>query len=165
MLPTDACFTHVTALQARGLWLPRLPAGTPVFASMSRDEDRLRRPEIRTIRHTSQIPCTTVDGIPVATGAQAVLVAGRDLAPLDLVMVADGALHLGACELGELRALSRTRRWGAPALRRALPLVDPRSESPWETVLRLFHGCADVPVRSEVELSDEGGRFVARADT
>jgi hypothetical protein len=164
VLPAESGFTHVTALRARGLWVPQLPRHTPVFASMSRDNDRRRRPEIRTLRHTSAIRWTMVDGVRVAVAAEAVLVCARDLSPLDLVMVADGAVHLKACSVEELVRLSRARRWGAPALRRILPLVDGRAESPWETVLRLFHRCSEVPVEPQVELFDGSGRFVARAD-
>ncbi len=164
VLPADACFTQVTALSARRLWLPRLPAGTPVFASISKDRDRLRRPEIRTLRHTADVPSSLVEGVRVASAAEAVLVSARDLSPLDLVQVADGALHLGGCCLDELSALSRSHRWGAPSLRRVLPLLEPRSESPWETVLRLFHRCAEVPVEPQVELFDRAGRLIGRAD-
>ena len=164
VLPKNACFTHLTALQARGLWLPRLPVGTPVFASMSTDDHRLRRPEIRTLRHTSGVSWSLVDGVRVAEPAESVLVSSRDLSSLDIVIAADGALHLTGCGLEDLAALARSRRWGAPALRRVLPLLDGRSESPWESVLRVFHRCAGVPVDPQVELFDDAGRFICRAD-
>jgi hypothetical protein len=164
VLPPGACFTPVTALRAHRLWLPRLPADTPVFASISRDQDRLRRPEIRTLRHTSPVAWEVVDGVPLARPAEAVLVSSRDLSPLDLVTVIDGALQLGACHRHDLLALADTRRWGAKALRSALRLADGRSESAWETALRLFHRCLDVPVEPQVSLHDCTGRFVARAD-
>ena len=135
-----------------------------MFASISRDQLRVRRPEIRTLRHTSRPAWSLHHGVRLAVGAEAVLVGARDLSPLDLIVVADGAVHLKECSLEELTALSGTRRWGAPALRRVLPLLDGRSESAWETLLRLFHRCAQVPVEPQVELFDESGRFVARAD-
>ena len=43
-------------------------------------------------------------------------------------------------------------------------LSDPRSESPWETVLRLFHVVCEAPVEPQREILDETGAFVARAD-
>lgn len=49
-------------------------------------------------------------------------------------------------------------------LRRAVCLADPRSESWWESVLRVLHVVAGLgPVQSQVELFD-GRTFVARAD-
>jgi very-short-patch-repair endonuclease len=164
LLPGESCFTHVTAARAHQLWLPRLPAGAPVFACISREQDRLRRPEIRTFRQTSPVPHLLVDGVRIAPACEAILVSARDLAVVDLLVLIDGALQAGACRTEELDALSRTRRWGARGLRRALPLVDARSESPWETVLRLFHQGAGVPVEPQVDVLDADGRFVARAD-
>jgi hypothetical protein len=122
------------------------------------------KPEIRTFRHTSVVPCSLIEDVRVAAAAEAVLVSARHLSPLDLVQVADGAVHLRAARLDELLSLARSNRWGAPALRRVLPLVDGRSESPWETVLRLFHRCAEVPVEPQVELFDRLDRLIGRAD-
>ena len=56
------------------------------------------------------------------------------------------------------------RRRGAPALRAVLPLLDPRAESPWESVLRVLHRAAEVDVEPQHEIRDEHGGFVARAD-
>jgi hypothetical protein len=43
-------------------------------------------------------------------------------------------------------------------------LLDGRSESPWESVLRLLHVAADVEVEPQKKIYDEWGNFVARAD-
>jgi hypothetical protein len=43
-------------------------------------------------------------------------------------------------------------------------LADPRSESPWETALRLFHVLAGIEVEPQVELFDAEGTFLARVD-
>jgi hypothetical protein len=56
------------------------------------------------------------------------------------------------------------RRRGAPLLRAAIPLLDKRSESPWESVLRLLHVVADIEVEPQKKIYDEWGNFVARAD-
>ncbi len=84
------------------------------------------------------------------------LAAARDLGLLDLVVLGDAALHLGDCTLADLgRAADRPRR-GASALRRALPYVDRRSESPWESVLRLLHVLCRVPVDPQHIVFDRG---------
>lgn len=105
-----------------------------------------------------------LDQLPVATAAETVLAAARDLAVLDLVPLADSALHLGHCTRAELAEVARQRRRGAPRLRQVLPLLDGRSESPWESILRLLHHAADVAVEPQHRIADEADRFVARAD-
>ncbi|WP_158630609.1 hypothetical protein [Nocardioides daphniae] len=63
---------------------------------------------------------------------------------------------------GELTELP-TRLRGLTRLRRLLGHADPRSESPWESILRLFHDVVEAPVESQYEVIQEG-RFVARGD-
>jgi len=43
-------------------------------------------------------------------------------------------------------------------------LLDGRSESPWESVLRMLHWAADVAVVPQYKVYDTFGRFVARGD-
>ena len=43
-------------------------------------------------------------------------------------------------------------------------VISQRSESPWESVLRLLHCVADVEVEPQKKIYDDWGRFVARAD-
>lgn len=51
------------------------------------------------------------------------------------------------------------------ALRRAVALIDARSESTWETVLRLLHVLSGLPpVEPQADLVDDNGVWVARAD-
>ena len=49
-------------------------------------------------------------------------------------------------------------------LRQVIPLLDKRSESAWESVMRVLHVAADIPVEPQHEIFDEYGRFVARVD-
>jgi very-short-patch-repair endonuclease len=100
----------------------------------------------------------------VATAAETVLAAARDLDVLDLVPLADSALHLRHCTVEELAGAARQHRRGAPRLRKVLPLLDGRSESAWESVLRLLHHVAEVEVEPQLRIEDVTGRFVARAD-
>lgn len=57
-----------------------------------------------------------------------------------------------------------SRRPGVRVLRRAVELSDPAAESGGEVLLRVFHRCIEVPVLSQVDLYDELGTFLGRAD-
>jgi hypothetical protein len=105
-----------------------------------------------------------IDGLRVATAAETLLAAARYLSQLDVVILGDAALHLGACTVEELWAAAAQRRNGAPRLRAAIPLLSGLSESPWESVLRLLHGAADIDVVPQKVIHDGLDRFVARAD-
>ncbi|HET6758171.1 MAG TPA: hypothetical protein VFH20_02735, partial [Propionibacteriaceae bacterium] len=115
-------------------------------------------------RHPEAIPTVTVSGLRVTSGAETLLAAARDLGLLDLVIMSDSALRLGHCTIDQLQATAALKRRGAPRLRTVLPLLDKRSESPWESVIRVLHQAAGINVEPQKEIFDQWGRFVARAD-
>ncbi|MDP9443346.1 MAG: hypothetical protein M3P83_02925, partial [Actinomycetota bacterium] len=164
VLPGSGAFSHLTSAQLRGWWLPPLPPDLPVFAAVLDADPRPRRRGLRVCRHTAPFDVERVAGLRVATPAETLLATARDLGLVDLLVLVDAALHRGACTVAELRSLSRRRRRGAPALRQALQYADARSESPWESLLRLLHVTCDVPVDPQVEVLDDNGVFLARAD-
>ena len=49
-------------------------------------------------------------------------------------------------------------------MRDSLAYVDGRSESWWESVLRMAHHLAEIPIESQVEIVNRIGYFVARTD-
>jgi hypothetical protein len=51
-----------------------------------------------------------------------------------------------------------------PRCRRAVRLADGRSESAWESMLRMLHIACGIPVEPQFEVYDEHGQFVARGD-
>jgi very-short-patch-repair endonuclease len=116
------------------------------------------------MRHTRPIATTTLRGLQVATVEETLLTCARDLALLDLVVLGDAALHSGATTHGALEATAGRRRWGAAALGRALGWMDGRSESPWESLLRVLHRLCGIAVQPQHEVVDQCGRFVARGD-
>ena len=164
VLPPSACLTHLTGAALHGLWLPPLPVGLPVFVSMDKDQTRPKRPELRVIRHTKPVARTTRRGLPVATVEETLLACARDLGLLDLVVLGDSALRAGLTTPTALLACASRRRWGAAALTRAVSWMDGRSESPWESVLRVFHRLCGIPVVPQHVVTDGAGRFVARGD-
>lgn len=164
VLPPSGCFTHLTAARLLGWWLPPLPADLPVFAAMSKAENRPRRAGLRVSRHPTPPVRRDVGDLPVAAPAEVLLSCARDLALLDVVLLAEAAVHEGHCTADELAAASRSRRYGSKRLARAVPLVDGRAESPWELLLRILHVVCDVPVEPQHVVLDEWGEFVARGD-
>lgn len=163
VLPSQAALTHLTAAALYGWWLPDVPPH-PVFVALPVDVPRPRRPGLQVCRHPVPPSIRWVDGLRVTDPAETLLAAARDLTLLDLVVLADCALHLGDVTPAELAALAGRRRRGAPALRALLPLVDERSESAWESVMRVLHHAAEIPVEPQQVIVDGSGAFVARVD-
>jgi very-short-patch-repair endonuclease len=104
------------------------------------------------------------DGLKVTTPAETLLACARDLGILDVVIMADCVLRAGEVTLTELKIAANQRRRGAPKLRDVIPLLDKRSESAWESVMRVLHVAAEIPVDVQHEIFDSYGRFVARVD-
>jgi hypothetical protein len=98
-----------------------------------------RRPGLLVCRHTQPFPMNLVNGLRVATAAETILAAARDLGVLDLVILGDSALRLRQCTLTDLEITARQRRRGAPLLRQVIPLLDAQSESAWESIMRVLH--------------------------
>jgi hypothetical protein len=163
VLPPAAAFTHLTAAELRGWWLPQ-PIPHPVFVALREGDPCPHRAGLLPSRHPSRIPSELVAGIRVTTAAETLLAVARDLGVLDLVLMGDSALRLGQCTIDELLETAAQRRRGAPMLRRVIGMLDERSESPWESVMRVLHRAADIPVEPQHEVFDQWGRFVARCD-
>lgn len=163
VLPTAAAFTHLTAAQLYGWWLPSSPPH-PVFAAMRRCDPRPRRPGLLVCRHPKSFGFTLRDGLRVTTPAETILATARDLGVLDLVVLGDSALRVGDVTLTELKICASRRRRGSPLLRQVIPLLDKRSESAWESIMRVLHGAAEIPVEPQYPVHDANGRFLARAD-
>lgn len=97
------------------------------------------------------------------TGAHTLVELARDLTLVDLVPIVDCALRSGVTAEQIQAAVTRRCR-GAATLRRALALADDRSESWWESILRLQHVLTGLgPVECQPDIRADG-RFVARAD-
>ena len=164
VLATSAVLTHLTAAELRGWWLPD-PVPHPVFAAVHERARHPQRSGLRVLRLADSPRSETFEGVQVASAAETLLTCAADLDLLDLVPLADSALRLGHCTLDDLHAATRAQRRGVQMLRRVLPLLDPRSESAWESILRVLHVlAADVQVEPQHEIVTHDGAFVARAD-
>jgi very-short-patch-repair endonuclease len=163
VLPETAAFTSLTAAEVRGWWLPEsIPH--PVFAAVPKGDAYPERKGLFVSRHREAIPTVTVGDLRLSSGAETLLSAARDLGLLDLVIMGDSALRLGHCTMDQLQATAAIQRRGAPHLRTVLPLLDKRSESPWESVMRVLRLAAGIEVEPQKKIYDPFGRFAARAD-
>lgn len=164
VLPPSGRFTGLTAAGLLGWSLPPMPQGLPVFAAMSKSEARRQRKGLVVCRHAELAGPVIHDGLRVDPPAEVLLACARDLGLLDLIVLTDSALHDRHCNREELSGAAGRRRRGAPLLRRALQLADARSESAWETLLRVLHVTCDVEVEPQITLHDQHGLFLGRAD-
>lgn len=163
VLPMGAAFTHLTSARVRGWWLPSA-IKQPVFAATLMANRCPERVGLLITRHKNRPRAETVDGVPVATAGETLLAAARDLGILDLVQMGDSALRLEHCTLTDLAETCAEQRAGVVRLRHAVALLDDRSESAWESVMRVLHRAAEIEVEPQHRLEDDRGRFVGRAD-
>ncbi len=163
VLPGRAAFTHLTAAELCGWWLPG-PISHPVFAVTRRGGQFPQRAGLCLSRTVDWPPARVVGGVRVVPPPEILLACARDLGLLDLVQLGDYALRSALCTTGDLLEAASRRRAGSVRLRQLVPLLDCRSESPWESVMRLLHQAADIPVEPQRKLFAPSGQFVARAD-
>jgi hypothetical protein len=159
-----AAFTHLTAARVRGWALPPLPSRLPVWVVQCKLQNASTKDGLVVIRRRGTPAGEVVEGLRVTTAAETLVTCARDLGLIDLVVLVDSALHAGDVTLAELRAVASQHRRGAPRLREAITLADRRSESAWETLLRLLHVVCGVDVEPQKELYAPDGSFVARVD-
>jgi hypothetical protein len=161
VLPRDSGFGHLTSALLREWWLPnRLPRH--VLLATTRSGVHVQRAGVY-VRRSRVADFEEVAGVPCVTAAHTLVELARDLSLVDLVPCVDRAMADGVTA-AEVRAAMGSRTRGAVTLCRALALADPRSESWWESVLRLQHVVTGLgPVDSQAEIWTDG-TFVARAD-
>lgn len=164
VLPEGAAFTHVTGARIRGWHLPQLPSQVPVFASAPGDVARPRRPGLIVSRLVSDAPNETRHGLPVAAAEEILLRASRDLGTLDIAIMITSAMRMGDIDQQRMDSLLASRRPGVRRLRAAWHLADRRCESPGEVLLKILHDVCDVQTEPQVELFDDQGTSLGRAD-
>ncbi|MBY4415308.1 hypothetical protein HQO25_04555 [Rhodococcus fascians] len=117
-----------------------------------------------TVHCAPSLSSVTVDGVSVTSLARTVVDLARTETLLSAVIAGDVALK--CCDESELDAdLQRARGWkGVAQARRAVNLMDGRSENPGESQSRIILREAGFDVESQVEILDPSGRSVARID-
>lgn len=164
VLPGDAVFTHLTGARLRGWWLPLLD-DLPLIACTDGESPHHDRRGVY-VRRCSIPPGHRheVLGVAVASPEWTIVELAEHLALLDLVAVIDSALHLGHTTIERIRATMRPGRRGVRVLRQALDLTDGRSESWWESMLRMLHVLSGIDVEPQHVVLNAAGVEVARVD-
>lgn len=106
-------------------------------------------------------------GLPVVRIERALTEICRRLSLTESVAVLDGALHNRCVRISDLQSwmAAHPRFYGIPSMRRALGFVEPATESPMESRLRMALVLGGLPrPRAQVSIHDRWGRFVGRPD-
>ncbi|HEX2175955.1 MAG TPA: hypothetical protein VHG70_08580 [Nocardioidaceae bacterium] len=161
VLPRDSGFGSLTSAALRRWWRPNR-LGRHVMLATTTSGVHVQRHGLY-VRRSRHGEFEEIDGIPVVSAPQTLVELARDLSLVDLVPMVDCALRDGV-KADDILAAARPRIPGTRRLRRAVDLSDERSESWWESMLRLLHVLPGLgPVESQVPLYD-GGLLIARAD-
>ncbi|MCW2770713.1 MAG: hypothetical protein JWR27_2146 [Aeromicrobium sp.] len=165
VLPDDVVFTHLSSARLRGWWLPMTSYDLPLIACSDSDAPHHDRRGVY-VRRCGIPPDhrRCLGDVAVASAEWTLVELAEHLALLDLVAVIDSALHLEHTTVDRIRGAMRPGRRGVRVLRRALDLADGRSESWWETMLRLLHELSGVPVDPQQVITNAAGVEVARVD-
>jgi len=121
-----------------------------------------------TIVHSARLrgDIDLVDGVPVTTAARTAFDLARRSPFVEAVIACDALLNVAPRDRPELERMVRDRVWpGTARLPEVLEAIDPRSESPMETRVRLILvGDGLPPPVSQYDVFDEYGRWVGRVD-
>ena len=114
----------------------------------------------------TEMDITTIDGVPVTSLARTVLDLCRTVPIEQAVAAGDRALAFGLVRAVLEEHLAQMARWpGIRQARRAVTLLDPRSESAGESVSRVrLHEDGLPAPELQQDIRDEDGQFVARVD-
>lgn len=164
-LRSEAAFCHLSAAVLHGLpvWPVRLDQ---VHLARSRGHGGKRRALVHL--HGGRLEegdIAEVDGYAVTSLSRTVVDLARTLPMTEAVAAGDRALlQLDASQLDD--RVARMQGWpGMRQARRALVLLDARSESPGESASRvLFHTEGVPPPQSQLQVDDDLGRMIARCD-
>ena len=160
-----AAFTGMTAL---ALWDGVEVREGPIEVTVESEGVQIQREGVTCRRRVlPSRDVTIVEGLPVTTPQRTFVDLARSLRVPRLVAVGDDLLRRGLLNVPDIDdVLKRSRRQrGVRSARRARELLDPRAESPRESIVRAIIIEAGLPVPvPQVEIFDRYGRFIARGD-
>lgn len=164
VLPDSAVFTHLTAARLLGWQLPKLPEQVPVFVAVDDDDLRPRRHGLICSRLRRDRRPSRRRGLPVDSAEEILLRMARDLGLVDLVVLVDSARRSGDLDEKRMETLLASGRPGVRMLREAWRRSTGLAESGPETLLQQFHVEMEVPSSPQVDLFDDAGNHLGRAD-
>jgi hypothetical protein len=166
----DAVATHETA--ARAWDIPLIGRAAAAAQTLSRPGTRPRTPA--SAAHGRVLTSTLFPGhvvrrepwLPVTTPARTVADLARTRGAEDGLVAADAAAYAGLLDRDSLGAVLEDCR-DFPAIGRALVMLDnldPRAESPLESLSRWRLARLGLELQTQVDITDPYGEFVARVD-
>ena len=166
VLPEGAVFSGITVARLRGWWLPRDADCLPIHVTVPPACVVERKGVRATRRQLEPHEITEFEGLRLTSGLRTLKDLAADWSLIDLVVLADAALHFGDCSDADWQAAGKSRGGrGIRNLRRATTLTDERSESAMETLLRLLVVLSGLPPpKPQVILLDDAGGWLARVD-
>lgn len=120
--------------------------------------------------HVSDLPddqCQVIRGVTVTSPARTIVDLARTSPLATCVVAGDAALHNGLTTSNQLQEMLDFVIWhkGHPRAVRAVAVLDGRSESPGESLLRVVLTQQGLPrPELQIEVTDATGRFVGRVD-
>lgn len=162
----DLVLSHASAAVLHGL-----PIGHDQLARVHLTQDRNGQGRVRRYAHIhgAVLPpddVVQVENFRVTSLPRTVLDLACALRPLNAVPIGDAALRAGMTAESLHQQLARAHhRHGIARARRTASLLDPRSESPGESMSRVVFADSHVPMPTpQLEVFDEWRRFVGRSD-
>ncbi len=164
-LPAEAIFSGRSAAWLHGIDVAAcspvqvtLPSGVPVSGRAG-----------IWVRRSPVLPAHIVIrcGFRATNVLRTLLDIGQTLPAIEAVVIADQILHNGLIDVATLTAAvaARAGTWNVKRLRRLLERVEPKSESPMESRLRMILVLGGLPrPEAQVDLRDRTGRPLGRAD-
>ena len=164
-LPPGAAFSGLTAAWLHGIDV--VPCN-PIETTVPDEAGVSARAGIAVRRSTlAKGDVVQVRGMPATSIVRTLGEVCARLSLVEAVVIADAALHDRRIKLHQLVswADSSAGRRGIRNLRRVLALVEPATESPMESRLRLVLVLGGLPrPKAQVSIHDRWGRFVGRPD-
>jgi hypothetical protein len=165
VVPGDVTFSHVTA--ARLLGAPSWGSDARVHLTRPPGASALRRAGV--VQHRSWLlpeERLRVAGLTVTSPGRTLLDLAGDMRLDRLVAVGDHWLRRSGVETSLLDAIGHDAdgRRGVRRFRQAVPLMDPRAESPQESLVRVWCMLAGLPFLEPQGKVWDGGELVATVD-
>lgn len=161
-MPRGSVVSHVTALRLYGFDVGQ----ERPFHLSTRSATHSRRDGITAHQRLGRIHSRQLDGVPVTGPDRTLVDIATKVSLLELVQAIEFMLHRGHTTLDALAEYALTRHLdGVRRVRRVLPLVRERVESPMETLVRLMLLFARLPEPApNLDIVDQHGDFLARGD-
>jgi len=169
VLPPDAAVSHTSAVRAHGLPAVGLQPGEDRL-QVTLDPRRVLPQRREVVVHGARLPeddVCLVEGRRVTAPERTFLDMAAVLRREDLVVLGDAMLAAGATTPDALtaRVAPVRRRRGIVLARSVLPLLDGRSQSPPESIVRLRIADSGLPApRPQCPVRDAAGWVVAHVD-